>query len=318
MSQAGTDRGIVTPEAVRLELETAGVGSRTLAYLLDLLIMGAILSSLSSLFVLAMAGAGTEVFAVVLLILLISAVQFGYPIAFEVLWRGRTPGKAALGLRVVTREGGPVRLRHAAIRAVLGLVDFLLTFGAVAVISVLVTRNDQRLGDLAAGTVVLRERVSQPSAIAVRFPPPRGLEGWVDTFDVSRLDERGYLLARAFLLRAGALPPLTRERLAREVAEAVVRDVRTQPPPIRLGPALFLQCVAAAYQARHAPPASLPPPPTGPPLAAPWGVPTPADGPGGSAAPPAAAPAIAAEAPAPTPAPQPPRDRHDGGFAPPS
>ncbi|HEV2785004.1 MAG TPA: RDD family protein, partial [Solirubrobacteraceae bacterium] len=229
------------------------------------------------------------------------------PIAFEVLWRGRTPGKAAMGLRVVTREGGPVRFRHASLRAVMGLVDFLLTFGAGAVVSVLVTRDDQRLGDLAAGTLVLRERVSQPSAMSVRFPPPRGLEAWVDAFDVSDLDERGYLLARAYLLRAASLPLDTRQRLGSEIAEAVVAHVRTPPPPARIGPAVFLQCAAAAYQARHAP-VWVPPPgapgPAAPPPA--W-----AAGPAPVQAP-RPAPALAAEDP-------PPRDADDGGgFAAPS
>ena len=86
---------MVTPEAVPLDLETASIGSRFLALLIDIAIQGTLLF--------------TVLFAVI----------WGYPIAFESLWRGRTIGKAALGLRVVTKEGGQIGFRHAAIRAAL-------------------------------------------------------------------------------------------------------------------------------------------------------------------------------------------------------
>ncbi len=79
-----------------------------------------------------------------------------------------------MGLRVVTREGAPVQFRHAAIRAALGLIDFYLAFGGVAVISALVTREHQRLGDLVAGTLVLRERTGARAPTAVRFAVPAG------------------------------------------------------------------------------------------------------------------------------------------------
>jgi uncharacterized RDD family membrane protein YckC len=112
--------------------------------------------------------------ALALFFLLTFAVLWGYPTAMETLWRGRSLGKAALGLRVVTIEGAPVRFRHAAIRATLGVVDFLLTAGGAAVISVLLTPRSQRLGDLVAGTVVLRERTGLRPPVAVEFPVPGG------------------------------------------------------------------------------------------------------------------------------------------------
>ena len=152
---------LVTPEAVVLSFETAGLGSRVLATLIDLLVQGGVLflGSLALVLFGATATGGTaDVVATVLLLLLVTGVLFGYPIAFETLWRGRTPGKAALGLRVVTTEGAPVRFRHAAVRGFLGLIDLWATTGSVAVLSVLLSRDNQRLGDMAAGTFVLRER----------------------------------------------------------------------------------------------------------------------------------------------------------------
>src|SRR3954467_938210 len=152
------DTTLVTPEAVVLQFETAGLGSRMLARLLDSLIQFAILlfvlivASLAS-----RAGVGSTPLRIVLLLAVFSII-FVYPAVFETLWRGRTPGKAALGLRVVTREGAPVRFRHASIRSALWLIGGLLMAGSIAVISVLATKDNVRLGDMAAGTIVLRER----------------------------------------------------------------------------------------------------------------------------------------------------------------
>src|SRR5690349_23802341 len=98
--------------------------------------------------------------AVILSVIATFAVLVGYPVVCETFWNGQTVGKMALGLRVRTREGTPVRFRHAVIRASLGLVEFYMTFGVVAVLSILFTRDHQRLGDLAAGTVVMRERTA--------------------------------------------------------------------------------------------------------------------------------------------------------------
>src|SRR6266540_4485051 len=137
MAQAEPTR-MVTPEAVALEFRTANIGSRILAYFLDQLIVTAGVFVL--LFAVALTGnvAGSDLpewTGLALVLVLLPSWFFGYFIAFETLWRGRTPGKAALGLRVVTREGAPVRFRHAAIRAALGIVEILFSFGAIAALT---------------------------------------------------------------------------------------------------------------------------------------------------------------------------------------
>src|SRR5438270_3509856 len=97
---------VVTPEAVPLDLETASIRSRSLALLIDLLIHGVLLFVVLFGFSrLARSSSGGWVFAVVIYLVLFTVI-WGYPIAFETLWRGRTIGKAAMGLRVVTKEGG--------------------------------------------------------------------------------------------------------------------------------------------------------------------------------------------------------------------
>jgi uncharacterized RDD family membrane protein YckC len=244
---------VVTPEAVPLELETATIGSRLLAVMIDWTIQGstliALVAGLGALAGATNANVGAGV-AVALFFLLSFLVLWGYPTAMETLWRGRSIGKAVFGLRVVTVEGAPVRFRHAAIRATLGLVDFLLTSGAAAVICMLLTSRSQRLGDLVAGTVVLRERTGLRAPVAVEFRVPPGLESYAHALDVARLTPDDYRAARTFLLRAPSLAPAVRYDLAVRVADPVSRRVRP-PPPVGVPPEMFLLCVAAVYQHRQ-------------------------------------------------------------------
>jgi uncharacterized RDD family membrane protein YckC len=283
---------MVTPEAVALEFRTANVGSRILAYLIDMAIVLA--GIFAGLFAVTLLGQATDVVvpdwvALTIVLVLLPSWWLGYFIAFETLWRGRTLGKAALGLRVVTREGAPVRFRHAAIRALLGLVDFAIAGGFFAVVFILLTRDNQRLGDLVAGTLVLRERSGLAAPAPVVFTAPAGLEGYAATLDTSRLTTEEYQAVRTFLLRADSLPPGPRAALVLQLANPLAQRLRPPPPP-GISPEQFLRCVAAAYQHRQrqaqapaAPsPAELPPPPGPPPPAA---SPPPPAGDGGFAPP---------------------------------
>lgn len=250
-------RGVVTPEAVVLEFETGGLGSRLVALSIDLAIQ------LVALTVVAMAvGLGLSVvsptgepsaWVVVLTLLALFGVMFGYPVVFEVLARGRTPGKMALGLRVVTVEGGPVRFRHAAIRTIVGIGEFWFTLGSAAVLAVTLSRRDQRLGDVFAGTLVIRERSGVRAAVAVRFPPPSGWESYVLTLDTSGLSPEHYRVVRSFLLRVDTFSAAARPVLAARLATPVAARLNHRPPA-QLGPEVFLACVASAYQTRHGAP----------------------------------------------------------------
>lgn len=257
---AGVGReGIVTPEAVLLEFATAGLGSRSLAFLVDLAIRGALL-----LLVFFSTAAGglflSETVVVVVALGSTFAVVFVYPAVFEALWNGRTPGKAALGLRVVTVEGAPIRFRHAAIRSALGLVDFFLGAGTLAVLSALATRQSQRVGDLAAGTIVIRERQARRDARAVAFAPPIGWEAYTAALDVSGLRGDAAVLVRSFLLRVHELDPAARRARAAELAELVAGAIDVPLHP-QTDPEAFLVAVTAAHQARHAGPAATRPAP---------------------------------------------------------
>ena len=312
MAQVESAR-MVTPEAVALEFRTANLGSRILAYLIDMAVVTA--GIFAGLFAVALLGQATAVVvpdwvALTIVLVLLPSWWLGYFIAFETLWRGRTLGKAALGLRVVTREGAPIRFRHAAIRALLGLVDFAIASGFFAIVFILLTRDNQRLGDLVAGTLVLRERSGLAAPAPVSFTPPPGLESYAATLDTSRVSTQEYQAVRTFLLRAASLPPGPRSALALQLANPLAGRLRP-PPPAGISPELYLYCVAAAYQQRQrlAAPAAV----TGPAVAAT----SPALAP--------ATPALAGPAPAatlPPPAPEPGGAQQagppaGGGFAPP-
>lgn len=242
--------GIVTPEAVRLEFSPAGIGSRCLALMIDFAILGtAVFALLVAVGLSGLPASPLTIGSLVLFLLLL------YPALFEVALGGRTPGKAALGVRVVTREGAPIGLRHAALRAALGLVDFYLTVGGAAVVSALATRQSQRLGDLVAGTLVLRERGAGRTPGAVRFTVPAGFERYAETLDPGVLWRESYEAVRAFLLRAHELAPPARRQLARRLADPLALRLGHRPPP-GTTPELFLLCLVARYQerARRQPP----------------------------------------------------------------
>ena len=254
--------GIVTPEAVVLEFAEAGIGSRSLGFLVDLGVRGALLYSV----VFALGAAGL-VLDDTLVVVLLAATGFGvvlvYPVVCETLWNGRTPGKMLLGLRVVTVEGAPVRFRHAAIRAALGIVDFVVGAGCVAIIAALATRQSQRLGDIAAGTIVIRDRQADRSSQPVIFRPLPGWEAYASSLEVSRLTDDAYGLVRSFLLRVTQLRPDARAARAGELAATVAALIGAHLPPGTDAEG-FLVAVAAAYQERHG--SSVPPPAPGPPV----------------------------------------------------
>jgi len=199
----------------------------------------------------AVSGISSTVVSIVLVVGLTLGV-LGYPAASETLFRGRTVGKAVMGLRVRTVEGGPVRFRHAAIRSMVGLVDFFVPpIGTTAVIAALSSPRSQRLGDMVAGTVVLHERLPARDPGAVWFAAPRGWERYAAALDVSALTVRQQLLVRSFLLRSADLTPAARATVGGELVRRVAGRLGVLPPPGMVGET-FLACVCAAYQQRDA------------------------------------------------------------------
>lgn len=176
----------------------------------------------------------------------IPLVWLGYPAIAEATWRGRTLGKAAFHLRVLTREGAPIRFRHAAIRSIFYLIDGIPFVG---VPMLLITRDTVRLGDLVAGTMVVSEGSAASMPTSVYFRVPEGYDDYVRQLDISGLGSGEYELVRQFLLRSASLTGPARWTVAVEVARPVAAKMR-HTPPSGMHPELFLQCVAAAFQLR--------------------------------------------------------------------
>ena len=160
---------IETPEALELRLPLAGFGPRLLALVVDWLIQGVVVVVLIIIFAFVIAGMaaanpgdmGFITVAMIGMILLIILATVGYYIVFEWLWNGQTPGKRAVGIRVVKRGGLPLTPVDILIRNIVRLVDLLPSSYLIGVFSFFLSKNQQRLGDLAADTVVIREFGSQ-------------------------------------------------------------------------------------------------------------------------------------------------------------
>ena len=155
-----TLRRVPTPEGIELTLRLAGPVPRAYAFVIDLLIRGMIM--LVVLQILAVAGrTGYGLMAICYFLL-----EWFYPVLFELLWDGATPGKRAFNLVVVNDNGTPVTVGASVTRNLLRAVDFLPAFWAFGLISMLFSRDFKRLGDLAAGTVVVyRDKLRSRGAL---------------------------------------------------------------------------------------------------------------------------------------------------------
>ena len=269
---------VVTPEGVVLEFRAAGVGSRMLAKWIDFFIQG-IVGIVSLILAVVTVAAVSGAAGIIAVLLLLFAVLYGYPIALETLWDGKTVGKRVLGIKALTIEGGPVTLRHSTIRALLGTIDFWFPApgGLLALAFALGSKRSQRLGDLAAGTIVIREPKSGQAP--VYFGLVQGAEAYGLTVDASRLEAHHYTLVREYLLRSGEFSYQARQELGELLATRVSITTGT-PRPAGLDAERYLISILFAHQERYRPtqlppaaplsapgPATALPPAPGPPTA---------------------------------------------------
>ncbi|WP_030855975.1 RDD family protein [Streptomyces sp. NRRL F-4474] len=304
---------LVTGDAVVLGLRPARLPSRALAILLDLAVyvtayvligVGLTLATAS------LDAAAQAAIAVASFLLLL----VGIPIAVETLSHGRSLGKLACGLRVVRDDGGPIRFRHALVRGALGVVELLLTFGTVAAIASLVSARGRRLGDVFAGTLVVRERVPGTRVMPVPAPPP-WLAGRFTQLDLSAVPDGLWLAIRQYLTRMNQLDPQVGAAMAARLADDLVARTGA-PPPAGVPAAAYLMAVVHERQSRDAArafhaaaaAAASPVPPVAP-------VPSITPVTSGFGPVPASAPA---PAPAPAPYVAPAQAPRAGGFAPPA
>lgn len=236
---------ISTPEGVSLEMVLAGLGSRFAAGLLDVVI------ELSALYALFLVFASFDsAAAAAILYVLVFLVLFGYDVFFETVNQGRTPGKMAAGVRVVRIGGAPIGFLASAVRNLLRIVDgfSIVTFvlAPVGMITIVASRRNQRLGDLAAGTVVMRERKAAPAAVlgVAAYAPDAPFLSW----DVSAVTADEVATIRRFLDRRATLTAQARAQLGWDLATRVRTKVAGAPD--HWHPEAFLEGIVAAKAAR--------------------------------------------------------------------
>ncbi|GAA3372152.1 RDD family protein [Streptomyces sannanensis] len=240
---------LVTGDAVVLGLRPAKLPSRALALVIDLivvwtayiLILVGLITATASLDGAALAAIQVASFLLVLV---------GAPIAVETLTQGRSLGKLACGLRVVRDDGGPIRFRHALVRGAVGVVEILMSFGVIACIASLASARGRRIGDVFAGTLVVRERVTAGRAGAVP-PPPPWLIGRFGGLDLSGVPDGLWLAVRQYLTRMGQLDPVVGAAMAARLAGDMAGRTGAPVPP-GVPPGAYLAAVVHERQARDA------------------------------------------------------------------
>lgn len=243
---AGDESELVTGEAVGLDVRPASVILRAAGTIIDGAAYLALYVTLAIALWLARPG-GLD--AAIAQALMVAALVFSLliaPMLVETATGGRSLGKLAIGARIVRDDGGAIQLRHAFVRALLGVVEIYLTFGGLAAMTGLLNGKSKRLGDLLAGTYSQHERV--PRATDAVAQVPAELAAWAATADVARLPDPLARRIAQFLRQAGKQTPATRARLAASLAAEAGVFVSPVPP---VPAEQFLAGVAAVRRERE-------------------------------------------------------------------
>ena len=168
------------------------------------------------------------------------------PTAVETLSHGKSLGKLAIGARIVRDDGGSIGFRHAFIRALTGVLEIYFSVGGFAAIAALLNGRSKRLGDLLAGTYSQNERISKYTQPV--YGVPVVLNEWARTADVAKMPDALARRVSHFLVQAGGLTALSRDRLSRELATEVSVYVSPVPPA---NAELFLAAVVAMRRDRE-------------------------------------------------------------------
>ena len=241
-----TTDDLVTGEAVALDLPAASLGARIASGLIDMVVTMFVF--IAAIFVLVVAALQTdEALIWASFVATMIVVFLVFPATLETLTRGKSLGKLAFGLRTVRDDAGPITFQHAFVRALIGFVEIYVFTGVPAFFSALISPRGKRLGDYAAGTYVVRDRVRLRLAPPTMMPPP--LAQWARTADMASLPTGLALAVRQFLGRLPTLDPPSRATIGTRLADQVSQYVAPAPPP-GTPPEAYLAAVIASRRER--------------------------------------------------------------------
>lgn len=247
---------VITPEQVEVTYELAGIGSRFLAALIDHTVQ---LSAIVAIGVAGRFGAaapffdrllagGAPLYIEAAAGLAIFALLFGYFIVFELLWGGSTPGKRLMGLRVVRDRGFAVDPFASIVRNLVRIIDFMPPVYGIGLVSVFFSRDYKRLGDYAAGTVVIKERRQRRlGSLTIPPPSPAVVPFLAQIPHVDFLTPEEYRVIRRFILRRHELAPHIQEQLAARLAAPLLARLNLQTPPLPSEYSFLLEAVERRY-----------------------------------------------------------------------
>ncbi len=237
---------LVTGEGVAVEVPVASVAARMASCVMDVVLVVIVL--VAGLFVFGVLTAESSAAVQGIVGIVLSTVVFiGMPAIIETMSHGRSLGKVTLGLRVVRDDGGPATARHALVRALIGYVEIYLLLGIPALVTSMIHPKAKRLGDMAAGTVVVTQRARLRLTPRPMMPP--SLAHWAHTADVATLPSGLTVAVRQFLSRAPGLSPQSRHTLGVELLHSTLPYV-SPPPPGGHHPEVVLAAVVAERRRR--------------------------------------------------------------------
>jgi uncharacterized RDD family membrane protein YckC len=246
-----------TPESVELEFTLAGIGNRAWALLIDYHILAAIMTVFIVVWVTVAVqlenfwkgifGNQVSLWLIAIAFITSFAIYGGYFVFFETLWQGQTPGKRFAKIRVVRDDGRPVGLQQATLRALLRPIDEFFYLGALFIIF---NNSEKRIGDLAAGTIVIQtQRPLASTSLTISEQAKPIYEHLLQVTDLSALLPDDFAVIREYLLRRSTMSTKARMKLAWELTQQVQDIIDLEKLPENVVPDVFLEAVYLAYKA---------------------------------------------------------------------
>jgi uncharacterized RDD family membrane protein YckC len=240
----------LSPEKVYLKLNLAGIGSRFAACFIDGIFSGLIVAFIAIVFTFfgtVMAKHFVTQWLVAILIVVAFIVGNAYFIVFETIWNGQTPGKRFIKLRVVQVNGASVTFMMVLIRNLLRVIDGLPISYGIGILSVCFSGKNQRIGDLAAGTVVIRE-CTEEAPLPLNYEMVATSKVVVNSINVRRIEEADFAVLKKYLMRRENLKPEERINMELKLVEFFCRKLDINPAEIEDVPEFLKQIASIGSQ----------------------------------------------------------------------